>query len=211
MPVEDVAQVEFRFQDVDFKKCDQMFREGKYAELDELLEKTLQPVLVFNYLPGNLSDYLAWQLKAQFWSASYVAARKTAALIHQGNSDPRNIAISGIYKVVALLDTRKFSEADAAFKALENPDELAPAMSDYIRARLADHQEKYREALLHISALAIYHGRDAEWLPSATLLEGQIYKKTNRPEAAKNVAEELMIGYPGTRWSRAGEELKAGL
>ncbi|MCF7849951.1 MAG: hypothetical protein K9M45_13950 [Kiritimatiellales bacterium] len=210
MPTMNVQMVEFTFGTVNIEKCEQMLREGEYDKLNELLKSNLMPALPFGYLPSNLGDYLIWQLRAQYWGEKYEEVAGTAKLINMIKAD-KYAAEAHMYHVVALIDGDKLEEAEAAFKELENPDEMSPAMSEYIRARFAEKNKNYREALLHISNVVAFHSRDTEWMPVVTVFEGQIYKKTGYLEAAKNVAEELILGYPDTRWSREGEKLKEGI
>jgi len=208
MPTASVKMVEFSFGNVNLKKCKTLFRYGKYDELNELLKDNLAPVLPFGYLPNNLDEYLIWQLRAQYWGEKYEEVEGTAKLMEVINASEKHIAEARMYNVVALFDAGKSQEAIDAFEKIENPEEFSPAMTEYIRARIAEANKDYRQALMYISNVIAFHSRDAEWMPVVTLLEGKIYKKTGNLEAAKNVADELILGYPDSRWSREGEELK---
>ena len=89
-----------------------------------------------------------------------------------------------------------------------NPEEVSVPISEYIRGRLALASGDPRQAMQHIAQIIAFHSRSEEWLPPATVLEAQIYQHLGLPSKASAVADELIIAYPGSRWSKQGEKIK---
>jgi len=116
--------------------------------------------------------------------------------------------VRALNSVLKLIDQNQIKEASWALKPLQNPEAFAPAMTEYVRGRLALAERKYPEALQHFSNVVVFHNRDPKWMPAATFYEGLVYKKTGYLTAVSNVVEELKLTYPGSEWSRRADELK---
>ena len=69
-------------------------------------------------------------------------------------------------------------------------------------------QGHYTDALNHLAQITIFHSRDPNIAPAAVFYEALVYKQTGHPEAARQTAEELVLGWPGSDWSRRADELK---
>ena len=74
-------------------------------------------------------------------------------------------------------------------------------------AKLAVEQGRYTEALKSLAQISVFHGRDPV-VPAAVFYEGLVYKQTGQLETARQTAEELVLGWPESDWSRRAEELK---
>ncbi len=113
-----------------------------------------------------------------------------------------------LYQVAGLIDQNRTDEALALFETARKTDKASPAMLEYLSARLAMAKGQYTEALQHLAQVTVVYSRDTEWAPAALFYEGLIYKQTGHPEAARQTAEELLLGWPESDWIRRAEELK---
>jgi hypothetical protein len=102
------------------------------------------------------------------------------------------VVIIGIVFLTAAGSVRAGTEAAALFET----------------ARQAVDQGQYKEALETLAQISVFHSRDPEWVPAAVFYEGLVYKQTGHPEAARHAAEELLLGWPDSAWSRRAGELK---
>jgi tetratricopeptide (TPR) repeat protein len=107
-----------------------------------------------------------------------------------------------------LLEQNRLDEAATLLASLENKEGIAHGITGYARARLAFERGQYTEALQHLAQIQGFNNRNSEELPAAVFLEGMIYKKNGQTNAAAFAAEELMLGWPESVWSRRTEELK---
>lgn len=182
------------------KNLQVLFDEGRYSEITDGLTDVRSSLLAAARLPGNGSVLLRWFLKASFWQADYETVTSAARSLN----DPA----AQLYVVLALIEQGRPDESEVLLSALETSRDVPPVMLAYVRARLAFSREQYKEALQYIAQVEVLHSRDREWDPAARFLEGMIYVKTGRAQAAADVAEELMLGWPDSLWSRRAAELK---
>ncbi|WP_372798458.1 tol-pal system YbgF family protein [Pontiella sp.] len=202
-----VELIEFRFSGVSLNMCESMFYRGDRKALEGLLEQSIGPVAQYSNLPTNLGRYLVWWLRAQYWNGSDAAAGRTIGYIRQ-TGQQELIDIASMYFTVMLLDQGKPDSARTVFSSIGNPAAVSVPMSEYIQGRLALLSGDTRGAMQRVAQIVAFHGRDEEWMPPATVLEAQIYQQMGLPHKAAAVAEELMIAYPDSNWSREGEKIK---
>lgn len=119
-----------------------------------------------------------------------------------------HVDLTTLYRVLLLLDQEQVAEARTIFEEMESPDAVSAVMCMYIRGRLAMERGEYRAALQQVAQVVAFHSRDPEWMAPATELEARIYLAAGQPEKAAIVAGELILAYPGTSWSKLGEEIK---
>jgi len=206
--VDSIANIEFRFSGVGLGMCKRMFRSGDRKALESLLDQYVGPVAHLAYLPGNLGDYLVWRMRVQYWNGNTTAFSKSVSLLRNA-SDSALSTTANLYFAAYLIDQSRFEDARRVFDTLNDPDQVSPAMAEYIRGRLAVEQRDYRQAMRHIANVIAFHSRDIEWMPPATALEMRVYQETGQLQKAEIVANELTMAYPGTRWSLLGEQLKS--
>jgi tetratricopeptide (TPR) repeat protein len=202
-----VKEVEFRFQVIGLPLCEKMFNSGDRKALEGLLDQHLAPVAQYSYLPTNLGDYLVWWLRSQYWNGNQAAAAKTIGLIRQAN-DPARSEVASLYFTMMLIDQEKLADAKTIFSSIGNPEGISVPMAEYIRGKLALEEGDPRQAMQHVARIIAFFSRDAEWMAPATVLEARIYQRMGQPDKAMAVANELMIAYPGTQWSKLGEQIK---
>ena len=202
-----IKLIEFRFSGISLNMCDSMFRTGDRKSLEGLIEQNVGPLAQYSHLPTNLGDYLMWWLKAQYWNGNEAGVAKTVGYIRQ-TADPILINEASLYFVMQLLDQGKVDNARTVFFSVGNPEEISVPMTEYIRGKLALESGDPRAAMQHVARIIAFHSRDVEWLPSATVLEARIYQRLGHPQKAEAVANELIIAYPKSRWSKLGEQIK---
>jgi len=202
-----IKEIEFRFSGISLSMCEKMFRSGDRKSLEGLLEMNIGPVMQYSYLPTNLGDYLVWLLKVQYWNGNQAGMAKTISQIRQTN-DAGRIDIASLYFAMMLLDQGKLENAKTVFASVANPELISVPMAEYIRGAIALEEGSAREAMQHVARIIAFHGRDPEWMPPATVLEARAYQMLGHPEKAVAVANELIIAYPGTQWSKMGEAIK---
>lgn len=202
-----IKSIEFRFNGLGLKMCETMFRSGDRKALENLLRLHVGPVERYIDLPTNLGDYLVWQARAQYWNENRSGFGRTATLIRKG-SNQRQTDIVSLYFAVMLLDQGKLADAQNVFASIEDPGSVSVAMTEYVRGKMAVEDGRLRDAMQHVARIVAFHSRNTEWMPPATVLEARIYQQLGQPEKAAAVANELLIAYPGSRWSRLGEEIK---
>jgi tetratricopeptide (TPR) repeat protein len=202
-----VKGIEFRFQVICLPLCEKMFDSGDRKSLEGLLDQHLAPVAQYSYLPTNLGDYLVWWLRAQYWNGNLAGAAKTIGLIRQTN-DPALSEVASLYFAMMLIDQGKLADAKTVFSSVANPDGISVPMAEYIRGKLVLEEGDPRQAMQHVARIIAFYSRDAEWMAPATVLEARIYQRMGQPGKAMAVADELMIAYPGTQWSKLGEQIK---
>jgi hypothetical protein len=205
--VSTIKDLEFRFAGIDLRLCESMFRSGDRKALESLLDQYVAPVVQYSDLPGNLGDYLVWRLRVQYWNGNTAAVGRSINALRTA-ADPAHSDEASLYFVLQLLDKGQLDDAKAVFNSVSDPSGLSVPMSEYIRGRFAVETGDYRQAMQHVSKILAFHNRDAEWMPPATALEARVYKETGQMAKAETVANELMIAYPGSRWSRLGEKIK---
>ncbi|HNX53056.1 MAG TPA: hypothetical protein PKI68_04860 [Pontiellaceae bacterium] len=123
----------------------------------------------------------------------------------KGAGSPEQTAV--LNQVLGLLDQSRTDDAAALLEKVPQADAFSP-MKEYLQARLAFERGQYTEALQHLAQVENFGGRDSEWLPASVFLEGMVYKKTGQTEAAAFTAQELVLGWPESVWSRRAAELK---
>ncbi|MDF7806389.1 hypothetical protein P4E94_02995 [Pontiellaceae bacterium B12219] len=202
-----IEAVEFRFPGLSLSMCDSMFRTGDRKALEDLLNQNLGPVAQFSYLPTNLGEYLIWWLRTQYWVGNEAAAGKTVGYIRQ-TKDPKYVDEASMYFVMMLLDQGKLENARTVLANVGDPEAVSVPMAEYLNGKIAMESGDYRTAMLHVARIVAFHSRNEEWMPPATVLEAEIYQRLGQPQKAEAVANELIMAYPGTRWSRAGETIK---
>ncbi|MFA7369618.1 MAG: hypothetical protein WC334_08255 [Kiritimatiellales bacterium] len=111
-------------------------------------------------------------------------------------------------QIIGLIDQNRTDEAATLFASLQKKDEPASPIQEFVSARLDIAQGRYTEALQRLAQIAVFHNRDAEWAPAALFFEGLVYKQTGHPETARQVSEDLLLGWPESAWSRRADELK---
>jgi len=104
----------------------------------------------------------------------------------------KNLRIIGMVILTAACSVSAGPEAAALFQS----------------AKQAVEQERYTEALKTLAQISVFHSRDPELAPAAVFYEGLVCKRTGQLEAARQTAEELVLGWPESDWSRRAEELK---
>ncbi|HNX53051.1 MAG TPA: hypothetical protein PKI68_04835 [Pontiellaceae bacterium] len=207
LPFARISRMEFEFGDgLTAQKCESLFKNGAFDPLEKLLADALMPVNSFVRLPGNLDVYLTWQMKVQFWNGHYAEMAQTVDLLKRRNAPSAGLA--GIYSALALIEQNRPAEAAQIVSALDNAEAISAPAALFVRARLAMAKKEHREALQMLARIVVLHDKDPEWMPAATLYEGLIYSRTGCPEAAGNIANELIGKYPDGYWSRRAAELK---
>lgn len=201
-----IKSIEFRFSGIGLKACETMFRTGDRKALEGLIEMHVGPVAKYSYLPTNLGDYLVWLARAQYWNGNRTGFGKTTGLIRQA-SNQKHIDVVSLYFTVQLLDQGKLADAKQVFESVEAPESVSIAMTEYILGNIAIEEGRLRDAMQHVARIIAFHGRNTEWMPPATVLEARIYQQLGQPEKAAAVANELLIAYPGSRWSELGEKI----
>jgi hypothetical protein len=205
-----ITDVEFRFPGLNLKMCETMFRSGDRTSLESMLQQNIEPVMAYSYLPTNLGGYMEWLLRVQVWNGNQAGAGKTIGLMRKIN-DNRGVDAANLYFSLLLLDQGKADQAKVVFDTVMKPEEVSVPMAEYLNARFAVESGDYRKTMQHISKILAFHSRDFEWMGPATALEARVYKETGQLEKAASVANELTMAYPGTRWSKLGEEIKKEL
>ena len=145
------------------------------------------------------------------WAVS--AGAEVPATVHtpavpagKGAGSPEQTVV--LNQVLGLLDQNRADDAAALLETVPKTDNAFSPMKEYLQARLAFERGQYTEALQHLAQVENFGGRDSEWLPASVFLEGMVYKKTGQTEAATFAAQELVLGWPESVWSRRAEELK---
>ncbi len=202
-----IQKIEFRFSGLSLSMCDSMFRLGDRKSLEGLLDQYVGPVAQYSYLPTNLDDYLVCLLRTQYWNKNTTGAAKTIGFMRQ-TDDPENADIASLYFVMMLLDQEKIADAATVFGSVAHSNNFSVPMVEYIRGKIALEQDDPREAMQHVARIVAFHSRDAEWMPPATVLEARIYQYLGQPKKADAVANELIIAYPDTQWSKLGKQIK---
>lgn len=147
----------------------------------------------------------AWAVSA---GAEVAAAVHTPAALPAAKNagSPEQTAV--LNQVLGLLDQNRTDDAAVLLETVLKTDSAVSPMKEYLQARLAFAREQYTVALQHLAQVENFGGRDSEWLPASVFLEGMVYKKTGQTEAAAFAAQELVLGWPESVWSRRAEELK---
>ncbi|MEE9368628.1 MAG: hypothetical protein V3V05_07150 [Pontiella sp.] len=202
-----VKEIEFRFSGLSLSMCDSMFRTGDRKSLEGLLDQYVGPVAQYSNLPTNLGDYLVWLLRSQYWNRNSAGVTKTIGYIRQ-SKNAEYVDVASMYFVMLLLDQGKVSDAKTIFFSVVNAQDISLPMFEYIRGKIALEEGDSRQAMQHVARIIAFHSRDSEWMAPATALEARIYQQLGQPLKAQAVANELIIAYPGTQWSRLGEQIK---
>ncbi|MDF7826061.1 hypothetical protein P4B35_18670 [Pontiellaceae bacterium B12227] len=202
-----IQRIEFRFSGISLNMCDSMFRTGDRKSLEGLIEQNVGPLAQYSHLPTNLGAYLIWWLKAQYWNGNAAGVGKTIGYIRQ-TGDEELINVASMYFTMLLLDQGKVENADTVFSSIASPEDISVPMTEYIRGKIAVESGELREAMQHVARIIAFHSRNEEWLPPATVLEARIYQRLGHPQKAEAVANELIIAYPNSRWSKLGETIK---
>jgi len=203
VPLAQVVSAEFAFEGFPIEQCRILFDQGDYAGIIRRLAGEKASLMAAASLKGNASDWLRLLFRAQFRSGDYAAARSTAQSLRTAGSP---LAVETVpYEILTLIEDNRIAEATKAFEAWKPADSAA---AEFIRARLALAGGNDKQALQHLARLQAFYYREADWLPPAVFLEGQIYKKTGQTGAAAYAAEELTRIWPGNVWSRRAAELK---
>lgn len=202
-----IKSIEFRFSGLGLGMCETMFRTGDRKALENLLGQHIGSVEKYSYLPTNLGEYLVWQARVQYWNDNRAGFNRTAALVRESSSQ-QQIDVINLYAAVLLLDQGQLTEAKAVFAGVEDPGSVSVVLNEYILGKIALGDGRLRDAMQHVASIIAFHSRNTEWMPAATVLEARIYQQSGRPEKAAAVANELLIAYPGSRWSQLGEEIK---
>ena len=205
--ISSLTEIEFRFPGINLKMCESMFRSGDRKALESLLQQYVEPVLSYSYLPTNLGGYMEWLVRVQVWNGNSSGAAKTIGLMRKVN-DARLVDAANLYFTLLLLDQGKAEEANVVFSTVMKPREVSVPMAEYLSGRFAAERGDYRQVMQHVSRILAFHSRDPEWMGPATALEARVYRETGQLEKAASVANELIMAYPGTRWSKLGEEIK---
>ena len=201
-----VKEIEFRFSSLSLGICERMFESGDRKALENLLNMNVGPVAEYSYLSTNLGEYLVWLLKTQSWNGNVAGMGKTIGQLRQ-TKNPRLIAEASLYFTMMLLDQGKVENAKTIFSSVDDPASISIPMTEYIMGKIALDEGDSRKAMQHVARIVAFHGRDAEWMPPATVLEARVYQMLGQPEKAQAVANELILAYPGTQWSRQGEAI----
>jgi len=143
----------------------------------------------------------------QYWNRNYAAAAETIRQLRKSGNQAY-VDASSLYYALLLLDQEKLEDAKVMFSNVVDPEKVSVPMTEYYRGQLALKSGDYRQAMQHVAKILAFHSRDAEWLPPATLLEARIYQDSGHSEKAEVVADELIMAYPGTQWSKLGEKIK---
>lgn len=202
-----VSAIEFRFSGISLSLCEKMFNTGDRKSLEGLLEQSIGPVAEYSYLPTNLGEYLLWMLKAQYWNKNTAGAGKTIGQIRAAKNQA-DIDVASLYFAMMLIDQGKIPDAKRVFESVAAPEDVSVPMAEYIRGKIALEKGDPRQAMQHVARILAFHSRDPEWMAPATVLEARIYQQLGQPEKADAVANELMIAYPGTQWSKLGAQIK---
>ncbi|QBG47558.1 hypothetical protein EGM51_09190 [Verrucomicrobia bacterium S94] len=202
-----IQSIEFRFSGVGLSMCESMFYRGDRKALEGLLEQYVGPVAQYSALPTNLGDYLVWWLRCQYWNGNTGGAGTTVGYIRKTGNE-RDMDVAGMYFALMLLDQGNVENARTVFSDIGNPADISEPMTEYIQGRFALEAGKLKTAMQHVAKIIAFHIRDEEWLPPATVLEAEIYQKLGQPVKAAAVADELIIAYPNSRWSKRGETIK---
>jgi hypothetical protein len=205
--VSSIKKIEFRYAGINLKLCESMFRSGDLKSLGSLLQQYVGPTIQYNYIPGNLGDYLVWMLRVQVWNGSHTAAQKTIGVMRK-MEDGKIIDTANMYFTYLLLEQGKADSAKTIFEQVLDPEAVSIPMAEYIRGRLAFDRGDYRETMQQVAKVLAFHSRSVEWMPPVTALEAQTYKQTGQLRKAETVSNELMMAYPGTQWSELGEDIK---
>lgn len=206
VPFSGVQKAVFSFDALSKESCDELLRSGDYQGALTALALVLDPVREAAVLPGNIDDFIFAEMRAAFWTGKYDLMRRDFDVLQAKKSGYAPLA--GLYRILAFSAEGNSSAAAEAFRVTADPEKISAPMSRYIQARLSCDAEDYKQALQQIAQVIVYYGRDPEWLPAATFLEGLVYQKTGKAEAMENVAEELKRAYPSTYWGLRAGELK---
>lgn len=201
-----IRSIDFSFTGLGLQMCEELFRAGKYRQLGALLDQYVTPVEQYAHLPGNLGEYLLWQLRVQYWNQEKSAVTETLRRIRKvGRIELLEQA--NLYYALMLIDQGRAADAKAIFAGISDTAKIPAALKAYYEAQMAMSYGEYRSAMRHVAQIIAFHSRDPEWLPPATVLEAQIYQEMGQTKKAEIVANELIMAYPGSQWSRQGEEL----
>jgi tetratricopeptide (TPR) repeat protein len=202
-----IKALEFRFSGISLGMCESMFRTGDRKALEGLIEQNVGPLAQYSNLPTNLGDYLVWWMKVQYWNGNETGAGRTIGYIRQ-TGNQAYIDEASMYFTLMLLNQGKLENAKTVFSSVGNPREISVPMTEYIEGLFALEAGELRNAMRKVAQLVAFHSRNEEWMPPATVLEAQIYQQLGQPQKAEAVANELIIAYPNSRWSKLGETIK---
>lgn len=202
-----ISRIEFRFSGVSLPLCEKMFNTGDRKSLEGLLEQYVVPVAQYSHLPTNLGGYLEWLLRAQYWNRNFAGAGKTIGFLRKTGVQ-EDLDVASFYFTLMLLDQGKAADAKKVFASIADPESVSEAGSEFVKGKFALVDGNPRQAMQHVARIIAFHIRDQEWMAPATVLEARIYQRLGQQEKAALVANELMIAYPGTQWSKLGEQIK---
>jgi hypothetical protein len=201
-----ISSVHFVTDPLTVDRCKALLAEGHYDEILGGLGAYRSSLLSAAGLPGNSEGLLRCLLEAFFWKEDYSSVQEIS-------SSPQIVGtpiavLASFYGSLAVIEQGRLDEASAQIAQLEKQLGITTVMGEYARARIAFAREQYVEALQHLAQGKLAHSRNAEWTTASLFLEGMIYNKTGRAEAAAYVADELGIGWPESIWARRLAELK---
>jgi tetratricopeptide (TPR) repeat protein len=206
VPLASVKTATFSFDNLSPETCDKLLNASDYEAAVRVLSNALEPVKGGWIFPGNIDLYLGHTVRANFWTGRFGELRNAATALQTKKSS--FVPLAELYQILSLIEEGQAKEAEALFRQIKDPEKISAPMTEYIQAKLAVSEQDYNKALQHLARVVVFHSRDPEWMPAAAFLEGTIYKKTGRADAAAHIVEELKRAYPETYWGVRAEDLK---
>ncbi len=211
--LDQVKQAEFTLP-IEMPKVYQAMRRRQWAAAAQLIAPAVRPTLPWLDLPENnavdpciLAGRCLVQAATDRRAAGDAAGadkfclqameiyqKLLAAGWHPGS------ASAHLYGVVALVDAGRIPDAEREFARARKPEagDAAFGMHGYARSRIADAQQKPREALESALGALIYETKDPVAFPGALLQAAQSYEDVNEFYRARDVYFEVARLFRGT-------------
>jgi len=207
VPFEQIQSADFTFEEpLPADELMTLMKGSFYEEMISRIDTLLAPIKDGLALRGNLDLYIQYKMRACFWTENYREAVRLAQLLQQKDSSYASLA--RLYELLIRLEQNEpVDEVRTAFEAIDSPEDVSAAMTEYIQGRLAYTVREHEKALQHFSRVLVYYRRDPEWVPAATWSEASIYERVGNYEAVADIKKELKLAYSDGFWGRRADEL----
>ncbi|MBN1673265.1 MAG: hypothetical protein JXR37_19625 [Kiritimatiellae bacterium] len=214
IPVSEITAVAFNL-DLGRTNLGYLYRNEKYKETGEILEKALQPVYRFIDLPNNNGlPYLQYLIKCLFWEGEYKKVTLLCDLLADKRAVPDPVQDwARIFKALSALEQGDLAGAAGMIEKVSPPDYSADTYGPYYYAlaqvRMAE--GKISEGQENAASVVVSQAKNPEWFPAGLYISAKGYGYAKRFDVAKQIIDEINLLFPDSRWSVMAGKLSAEL
>ena len=187
------------------------YDDGDFEKLITELNEPLKQYITFQDISNNATTFLMILANSYHFAGKYQEGitlyERLQRNFPKNSQEYREILL---LKSIALHATSRSDETAKLLAQLSPPEVTDPTapLYWYSMAKLQMTTNDFYRARENVARIVAFSPKDFTWFTPALYMSGENYARTNAFDTARQIAEELRIVAPGTKWVDEAAKLK---